>query len=291
MKTDVGVVEWLWRGVEASKEDISSIQPMWDIPADVVVTADIGHRHEAPEVTRLSIAAAKAGASAVHLHIRDDAGVDTGDLDLWTSVVEDIRKEAPKIVIDAGLRGGSFEERLARVRRGLLDVVPLNPTVEPEYLRKAAALIEENGARVALVVFDGADVALAESQLIDRGVLARPTAWLVDAGAAYFGMPMPNPILMTKGLVHLIELIRNADPDAYIMVCPAGRAATYMTTLAMLLGHHIRPGMGESWWRYPHRESGPLDPIELVSEAIAVARLLGREPAPPETYRRLLGLR
>ena len=47
---------------------------------------------------------------------------------------------------------------------------------------------------------------------------------------------------------------RDIDPDGVIMVCAAGRASMYVATLAAVMGLHIRVGMEDSYWLWPHRD-------------------------------------
>ena len=113
--------------------------------------------------------------------------------------------------------------------------------------------------------------------------------WLLVPGTPYYGMPVPNPSIAFRGIMLMVDAIRSIDETAHISVSASGRSSSYATTLAMLLGLHVRPGTGETHWRYPHDTAlCTEDPAVLVSDAIQVASLLGRQPASAKQYREMI---
>ena len=74
------------------------------------------------------------------------------------------------------------------------------------------------------------------------------------------------------------------------MLCAAGRATRYLTTLGLLLGIHIRVGMEDTVWRYPHKDEKIKNNVDELRDAIAIAHLLGREVMTPNEYRETIGL-
>jgi 3-keto-5-aminohexanoate cleavage enzyme len=74
-------------------------------------------------------------------------------------------------------------------------------------------------------------------------------------------------------------------------VCAAGRATLYLTTLATMLGIHIRVGTEDTGWKYPHRPERFASNLEIFEAARDIASRLGREPATAAEYREMLGLR
>ena len=63
-----------------------------------------------------------------------------------------------------------------------------------------------------------------------------------------------------------------------------------MAAQAWLLGGHVRVGMEDSNWLYPHRDETCDDNGVAVSRAVDLANMLGRRPATGDDYRRILGL-
>ena len=80
------------------------------------------------------------------------------------------------------------------------------------------------------------------------------------------------------------------NPDSIISVCAAGRPSVYLVTLAMLMGLHVRLGMEDTVWRYPHRDELIASDLQQLEAVIAIAENLGRSPMSGARYRDLLGL-
>ena len=74
-----------------------------------------------------------------------------------------------------------------------------------------------------------------------------------------------------------------------ISVCAAGRASLYMTTLATMMGLHIRIGTEDTPWKYPNSDERLKDNLEMFNMARDIAGLLGRKPASANDYRELVG--
>ena len=87
---------------------------------------------------------------------------------------------------------------------------------------------------------------------------------------------------------------RNASPICCrqapegIMVCSAGRASSYLTTVAAALGLHIRVGMEDTVWRWPHRPEKLESNISAFESAKTLATLLGRDIASFAQFRELM---
>ena len=60
--------------------------------------------------------------------------------------------------------------------------------------------------------------------------------------------------------------------------------------MAMLLGLHVRVGMEDTYFRWPHKDDVIESNAKVVVDTIAMARLLGRRPATANEYRSLIGL-
>ena len=58
----------------------------------------------------------------------------------------------------------------------------------------------------------------------------------------------------------------------------------------MLMGLHVRLGMEDTVWRYPHRDDLIASNLEQLKAVIAIAENLGRTPLSGARYRELLGV-
>ena len=66
--------------------------------------------------------------------------------------------------------------------------------------------------------------------------------------------------------------------------------STYLATFAMLLGLHVRVGMEDTLWHYPHRDDIIQRNVEHFLQMRQIATLLGRELMTPAEYRQAIGL-
>jgi uncharacterized protein (DUF849 family) len=88
---------------------------------------------------------------------------------------------------------------------------------------------------------------------------------------------MYSPESMIDGLMRTVRLIKEVDPTSIIMVAAAGRASTYVATLATLMGRHVRVGMEDTIWKWPHRDDVITNNAEQFKLAAGIAKSLGRE--------------
>ena len=289
------------------------IQPEWTIPDKLIVSTAITgaffsrKANPAQPITTADIleqarACAAAGASTVHIHVRDDDGYNTLSLERFRSVIDPLRDEFPELAVDGCLvtaLEGEWEEMKQVLAAGILDAVPVNPTavyvgdalfVKPiPVLLEKVRLIEECGAKPLIAVYTDADVGNADRFLFKSGLLESPSCWLI-LPALPGCSPMQNPRQMFEGLLRISAAIRDVDPDAIVLVCAAGRAASYVTTIAAALGLHIRVGMEDTVWLWPHRPDRVSSNMQMLEMAKSLAELLGRDVASHAEYRQLVGL-
>ena len=65
----------------------------------------------------------------------------------------------------------------------------------------------------------------------------------------------------------MVDQIRKIDPTSVISVCAAGRATLYMTTLATMMGLHIRIGTEDTPWKYPNSDEHLKNNLEMFNMA------------------------
>jgi 3-keto-5-aminohexanoate cleavage enzyme len=101
---------------------------------------------------------------------------------------------------------------------------------------------------------------------------------------------MHNPSDMVQGLQLYIDLIRDIPGEHEIIVCGAGRGSSYLATLAILMGCHLRVGTEDTIYKYPHKDERVTDNGEDIRRYKQLANLLGREVATPDEYREIAGI-
>jgi 3-keto-5-aminohexanoate cleavage enzyme len=244
------------------------------------------------EIVRSGVDAWVAGASVLHVHVRDpESGLGTQDLEVFGPVVEALRRETDAVicVTTSGIPGRNLPtgERLAPLTlrpelasfdAGTIDTpagVFLNP---PEFLDALTARALECGVKLELECFDAAMVATC-LRYLERGAIAAPPHFQFVLGAPY-GMPAS-----AGALVYLTGLL---TADATWSVIGIGRAQLPMATLAIVMGGHARVGLEDNiYYRQGELATGN---AQLVERVVRLASELDREVASPAEARRILSL-
>lgn len=244
-----------------------------------------------------------AGVASVHLHVRDpETGMNTLDRGLYHEVLHPIKDEHPEIVYDGTtipFGDGDWEVMERIFEDGLFDISPVNPTAAficdsvlyepPDELIQRTRLMKEHGLKTMMAVYTDGDVDNARRYLIETDVVEEPYLWAVLPGLPGT-TTMHNPKAMVDGLAFQIERIREIPGDHEIFVCAAGRASSYVATLGLLMGCHVRVASEDSIYKYPHKDDRITDNGEEVARYRRLAESLGRTPASPTEYRELIGL-
>jgi 3-keto-5-aminohexanoate cleavage enzyme len=288
------------------------IQPKWAVSEKIIIQPAItgafftrqANPHQPIKIDEILQSArecARAGASAIHLHVRGDNGYNVLSVDRFRAVVDPLRAEFPGISID-GCYVCALDGEWAEMKRALdariLDAVPLNTTATyngdalfakpiPVLLEKTR-LVLESGTKPIIAVYTDADVYNAERYLFASGMLAGGQVWCVLPSLPGCS-PMNNPYQMVDGLLRIVRLIHDVDIDARILVCSAGRASSYLMTVAAALGLHIRVGMEDTVWRWPHRDDRLESNLQAFLAARSLAEVLGRNVASFAEYREIMG--
>ena len=290
-------------------------QERWNIPEEVVITAAVtgviidrsanpNQAYSTEEVREESIAAVDAGATALHIHTRDPAtGLYTTDRQPIHDVIDPLKEKYGRNVVIGGeaLFGENFEELMYPIRAKLYEVSPVNTTGmflgdalfanPPPFIQAATKYMQDHGVKPQIAVYNPGDIDNAYRWLIKPKIIEPPFEWIV-VPAIPGAIPMTNPRAMTEALLFMERRIREVDPsdEPFITVCSAGRASSYITALTMILGHHVRVGMEDTIWRYPHKEDILKTNTEIVAITVKLAEALGRRPAKADEYRKLIGL-
>lgn len=254
------------------------------------------------EIIRSAKECIAEGAQIIHIHVRDDGGHNVLDVDRFSDVLGRLKADHPDIALDACLVAVNDEECQGMkdvIDRMLVNAVPVNTTAlilgdnlfvkPPHAIIEKTRMVVDAGLVPQLAVYTDGDVDNARRLLIDSGLVKGPLTWLLLAGLPGCS-PMYSPQSMIDGLVRQVGLIRQVDPGANIIVCAGGRASLHLANLALLMGLHIRVGMEDTVWKWPHRD----DLIERNVDAFRIARTMveavGRELMSAEEFRQMCGI-
>ncbi|MEW5784396.1 MAG: 3-keto-5-aminohexanoate cleavage protein [Bacillota bacterium] len=231
-----------------------------------------------------------AGASIIHLHVRNEDETSTQSGEVFKEAIDLIQAKCSVIVqvSTGGAVGMTAAERLqpvylkpemATLSTGSVnfgDDVFFNSTA---YLDEFAKVIHENGVKPEIEVFDVGMINNA-MQLVKKGLLSEPLHF-------DFVMGVPGGIPATlKNLLHLSESI---PPGSTWTVAGMGRFELPLGTAAIIMGGHVRVGFEDNIYY----EKGVLaeSNAQLVERIVRVAQIHSREVASPDEARRILGLK
>lgn len=301
--------------VNPNSSAFADIDPMprWKIPDKVAISATINgaffskRANPAVPVTAEEIIASAeeciaAGANIIHLHVRDEAGFNVLETERFRTVIDALRQKHPHVAIDGCLVAVNDEESYAMkdmLQANLLDAVPINTTAillaDNMFLKSPHAIIEktrltlEAGLKPQIAVYNDGDIDNARRFLIDSGLVEPPFFWLV-LPALPGCSPMYSPESMISGLTRYVSTIREIAPDSVISVCAAGRASTYLATLALLMGLNVRVGMEDTVYCWPHKDDLLPSNAHHFKLVRNIAQSLGRDLMSSAEYLDMIGV-
>ena len=260
------------------------------------------------EIAREAVASCRAGASLVHLHVRDpETGRPVQDADLFAEVIKRIRGECD-IIINVSTGGGpgmSFDERIAIIpllsadplakpemaslnsgsinfgifsatrKQFVLDSVQLNPWSE---LQRFGKIMKECGVKPEIEVYEAGMInnalTLEKAEALDRPFHCQFVLGVLGA--------------MQATVENLVFLKNSLPPDSSWSVCVLGPDIFRIGPVAVAMGGHVRLGLEDS----VHLVKGRLAAgnAELVAKLRGQAESMGREVASPAEARQILRL-
>jgi uncharacterized protein (DUF849 family) len=260
------------------------------------------------EIAESGLAAAAAGASVLHIHVRDPrTGGPSRSLDLYREVVARIRDRNDSVILNlTGGMGGDMvfgpdapfplqpgsdfvpaEERIEHILElkpeicsldcGSLNFGDMVYATTPTWLRKMAGLIAEAGVKPELEVFEIGHLLMAR-QLIDEGLVAAPPLFQLCLGIRWAADASPAT------MAHLVGML---PPGALWAGFGIGAAQFRMAAQALLLGGNMRVGLEDNLML---RRGEFATNAQLVERAVAIAGTLDIQVLGPDDTRKLLGL-
>lgn len=277
--------------------------------------APIVHNHPDFPVTPAQIAdaaidAARAGATVVHIHVRNpETGAASREPALYHKVVERIRSTDVDVIINltcgpGGLfypdpedeaRAGpgtdmaSAEERVAHVIELLPEICTLDLTTvmmrtgalfvnTPRKLARMAELVRKAGVKPELEIVHPGDMALA-GQLIAADLIAPPPLFQFVTGTG-FGMPS-----IPTAIPFFAQLLPEGAQWAGFGI---SRMQFPILEQVLELGGHVRVGLEDNLYL----DKGVYaSNAQLVEKAVSIMERKGFAPATSQEARMILGLR
>lgn len=300
------------REMEEYKLDAEpELQPRWDVPDKIAIHVAISARAGAgatslEDYIEDTVAVVEAGAAAVHFDyswVEDPSGRrldrDLVPVDAYRAVLDPLRERlGTEFIADCNvLNGSNFDECMAPAREGLAEVAPCAPGHPEEFMVPAFEALHEAGVKPLVAIHSSGEIELAKRKLVDPEILKLPANWGILYGlpnnygrTLVSGTWVPNARDMARHLFLMVDQIRAIDPEGPIVICAAGRATLYMTTLATMMGLNIRVGTEDTAWKYPNSDERITSNADMVVMAKQIAELHGRRAATADEYREMLGI-
>ena len=242
------------------------------------------------EIADSSIEAAQAGATVVHLHVREDDGTPSGRPELFKDVMERIRAGSDLLTMVS--TGGSAEMTIEERTTGL-EAAPDISGVESGSMNFGddTFITPPAAGRGIVERATSAGIAL-EVEAFDVGHVVSAVRWLEEGI-----LPPPLRINLVFGVPGGIDaspealaaMLRPLPSGTFWTVTCIGRHHPRMMALALLNGAPgIRTGLEDV--AYIRRGELAASNAALVEMAVGLTRALGREVATREQTPELLGL-
>ncbi len=237
-------------------------------------------------------AAFEAGATLVHLHVRQDDGRPSSDPERFAEVQDGIRKHCPGIIIQfsTGGRSGAGRERGAHLAlnpdMGSLATGSVNfPTRvydnAPDLVDWLAAEMRERRIKLEIEAFDLSMIFQAAKMEAD-GRIQGPLH-------VQFVMGIRNAMPVDRRVFEFyIETLKRLSPQATFTGAGIGRDALTLARWSMELGGHVRTGMEDNV-RLDKTTLAPSN-AALVQQVVGEMAAFKRHPASVTEARALLGL-
>jgi 3-keto-5-aminohexanoate cleavage enzyme len=244
------------------------------------------------DITASAIECWEAGASIVHIHVRDpNTGLGTQDLELFRQVAEPLRERTDLVLCltTSGIPGKNLgiEERLvplelepelASFDAGSINLGGSVFINTPEFLQTAAVRMREKGVKPEVEIFD-VGMMITSLRLREEGYLTDPLHFQFVLGTPW-GIPATP-----KSLVHLLDYLPERSTWSVIGI---GKAHLPISMMGLILDGHIRVGMEDNIY-YRKGELAKTN-AQFVERIVRIAKVYGREVATPEDARRILNL-
>jgi uncharacterized protein (DUF849 family) len=259
------------------------------------------------QIATSGLEAAQAGASVLHIHVRNPAtGEPSTDLDLYTEVVERIRKENNEILINLttgpGASGPSsvvfgdscetFQTAIDRTKHivelrpdicsldlNTMNRGPKNITVNSiSVVREMAAIIKDAGVKPELELFDSGDLHIAKMLITEQLIVGTPLIQI--ATGIKWGWDSSTTTL---------EYARQLLPKECVWYAfGIGAMEMPFVALSTISGGHARVGLEDNV--FIKRRVLAKSNAELVTKAVRIITDLGNEIATPQEARGVLAI-
>lgn len=244
------------------------------------------------EIAREAKSAYDAGASLIHLHVREDDGTPTQSKERFEVCIKAIKEVCPDAIVQVstgGAVGMSNDERLQPLQlnpeMATLDCGTCNFGGDEIFVNTENMIkdfVEKMNARNVkpeIEVFDKGMVDMA-IRLHNKGYIKAPM---------HFDFVMGVNGGISAEARDLVFMVGSIPAGSTWTVAGVGRNQFPMAVMGILMGGHVRVGFEDNVYLekgVPAASNG-----QLVEKVVRLAKELGREIATPAEARAILGLK
>ena len=251
---------------------------------------DYPHLPTTPEeIAEAARGAVEAGASIIHLHVRDEQGKPSQRVDIFQDVTQKIRERCPCIIqySTGGAVGTPLDQRCAPLRlkpdmatlsMGTMNFGPHIFENSEETIRTIAKAIQEKGVMPELEIYDYGMMDTVDG-FLKKGLIS-------EEFHVNFVLGVPGG--MGGEIRNLVLLKDRLQPGQTWTVAGVGRFQLPLSAHAMAMGGHVRVGIEDNI--YFRKGELAKSNAQLVERAVRMARELDRPVATVDQAREILGL-
>ena len=242
------------------------------------------------EIGREAESAYKAGASIIHLHVREDDGTPTQDKERFRVCIEEIKKRCPDVIIQpstGGAVGMSDEERLQPVElfpeMATLDCGTLNFGGDEIFVNTENTI--KNFGKVMIEKNVKPEIEVFDKGMIDYAIRFAKKGYILEP--MHFDFVLG--VQMTATARDLAFMVDSIPAGSTWTVAGVGRYEMPMAAMGIAMGGHVRVGFEDN----VYLSKGILAKSngELVEKVVRIAKELGRDIATPDEAREILSLK
>jgi 3-keto-5-aminohexanoate cleavage enzyme len=246
------------------------------------------------EQAQAALECLQAGASVIHLHVREDDGTPSQRLERFEESITEIRKLCGDIIVQistGGAVGEPIENRArplelqgkARPEMASLNLGSMNFGSDvfwnhPKDIQGLAERMKKHGIVPELEIYELGMLEQA-SRLIKQGVLSAPF---------HFQFVLGVPGGMSGDLRNLVHLLGFLPAGAHWGVAGVGRFQLPIAAHALVMGGHVRVGFEDNI--YFRKGELAKSNADLVARVARIARELDRPVASVAQARAQLGV-
>jgi uncharacterized protein (DUF849 family) len=234
----------------------------------------------------------EAGATLVHVHVRNPDETPSSDPDLFRQVLEGVRRHCHGMIVQfsTGGRGRSPAERaaalefrpdMASLSTGSVNFPSIVYENQPPLVNELASKMQKYSVKPEIEIFDLSHIHGAK-RLLDEGLLDR-------RAHLQYVLGVKNALPAAR---HLLEILvnegRRVFPDGTWTAAGIGRHQSEVCGWAIELGGHVRTGLEDNVRVQKDRLAA--SNAELVALAAQAVKAGGRRVANCAEARSILGL-